>query len=63
MDLEELQQKIRHWASKLDFRVRIYFCGSRLKGTSTIESDLDLASEFLEECEKGDVLSECTYEV
>jgi predicted nucleotidyltransferase len=44
----ELQQKISNWASTVDFRVRIYFYGSRLKGKSTIESDLDLALEFLE---------------
>ncbi len=44
----ELQQTISNWASNLEFRVRIYFYGSRLNGKSTIESDLDLALEFLE---------------
>ena len=45
---EELQEKISNWALNLDFRIKIYFYGSRLKGTHSLESDYDLAIEFLD---------------
>jgi predicted nucleotidyltransferase len=48
MDVEKLKQFISPWASSLDFRIKIYFYGSRLTGKSTPESDYDLAIEFLD---------------
>lgn len=45
---ENLKQSIRQWASSIHFRIRIYFYGSRLKGTANHDSDFDLAIEFLD---------------
>lgn len=47
MDIEKLKHFITPWASSLDFRIRIYFYGSRLTGNNSHESDYDLAIEFL----------------
>jgi len=46
--IEQLKHFISPWASSLDFRIRIYFFGSRLTGTINPESDCDLAIEFLD---------------
>ncbi len=48
MDIEKLKQFISPWASSLHFRIRIYFYGSRLTGNNSLESDYDLAIEFLD---------------
>jgi len=46
--IEKLNKFISPWASSLDFRIRIYFYGSRLTGTNNPDSDCDLAIEFLD---------------
>ena len=48
MDIKKLEQAISSWASALHFRVRIYFYGSHFKGGYSLESDYDLAIEFLD---------------
>lgn len=48
MNAERLSQIVTPWAATLTYRIRIYFFGSRLKGTSRPGSDLDLAIEFLD---------------
>ena len=48
MDAERLSKIISPWAASLDYRIRVYFFGSRLKGTHKQDSDLDLAIEFLD---------------
>lgn len=48
MDVKRLSKIITPWAAGLNYRIRIYFFGSRLKGTHKRDSDLDLAVEFLD---------------
>ncbi|MCX5829201.1 MAG: nucleotidyltransferase domain-containing protein [Deltaproteobacteria bacterium] len=48
MDLENIKQIISNWASGINYRIRVYLFGSRLKGTHRPDSDLDLAIEFLD---------------
>jgi predicted nucleotidyltransferase len=48
MNVDVLIKVISSWASNLPHRVRIYFYGSQIKGTSNHESDYDLAIEFLD---------------
>jgi len=48
MNIKDLNEIIHKWASDLDFRIKVYLFGSRLKGTHRPDSDLDLAIEFLD---------------
>jgi predicted nucleotidyltransferase len=48
MNIEDLNEIVHKWASGLDFRIKVYLFGSRLKGTHRADSDLDLAIEFLD---------------
>ena len=48
MRTKELKEIVSSWALKLDFRVRIYFYGSQVKGTQKTGSDYDLAIEFMD---------------
>lgn len=48
MNAEGLSQIVTPWAAGLNYRIRIYFFGSRLHGTHRPDSDLDLAIEFIE---------------
>ena len=49
VNVENLKKIIENWASKLPYKVNIYMFGSRMKGTSKRDSDLDIAIEFLDE--------------
>lgn len=46
--LTETEKKIIRWASSLPYRCRIYLFGSYMKGTFNVNSDLDIALEFLD---------------
>ena len=48
MNIDDLKRVVSNWASILPYRVRIYFYGSQIKGTSNHESDYDFAIEFLD---------------
>jgi len=48
MDIKRLSQIVTPWGVGLNYRIRIYFFGSRLKETHRPDSDLDLAIEFLD---------------
>jgi len=48
MDLENIKKIILNWASSINYRIKVYLFGSRLKGTHRPDSDLDLAIEFLD---------------
>jgi predicted nucleotidyltransferase len=56
MDVARLSQIVTPWASGLNYRIRIYFFGSRLKGTHRPDSDLDLAIEFLDPCVNSETI-------
>lgn len=47
MNNEEIIKTIKRWANKLPFQVKIYFFGSRFKGTVRADSDADIVLEFL----------------
>ncbi|MFA5181085.1 MAG: nucleotidyltransferase domain-containing protein [Syntrophales bacterium] len=47
MNVEKMNNIVIPWATGLNYRIRIYLFGSRLKGTHRPDSDIDLAIEFL----------------
>ena len=46
MDLEEVEKIVAHWASEIPEISCVFLFGSRVKGTCTGESDIDIAVEF-----------------
>lgn len=48
IDISKLKIQINQWANSLPHKCKIYLFGSYLKGTSSEDSDLDIAVEFLE---------------
>jgi predicted nucleotidyltransferase len=48
MDINKIKKVVSEWANTLTIKVEICLFGSRSKGSSTANSDLDLALELLE---------------